>query len=95
MYKHIFTKAEWQLEKQEKIQWRSLLKSTKKMKDIKHYCKKWSERTSGVLKWPEVGTFAKQLYIKMKERLAAWDEQKRGGKGMDKAREKERNSGMV
>lgn len=26
-------------------------------KDIRHYCKKWNEKTCGVWKWPEGGTF--------------------------------------
>lgn len=29
-------------------------------KDIKHYCKKWSEKTSGVWKWPKTGTFEEE-----------------------------------
>ncbi|XP_053476698.1 uncharacterized protein LOC128605360 [Ictalurus furcatus] len=47
-------------------------------KDIRHYCKKWSEKTSGEWKWPEEGTFDEQLCQIMKERLAVWNEQKKG-----------------
>ncbi|XP_053486096.1 uncharacterized protein LOC128610702 [Ictalurus furcatus] len=47
-------------------------------KDIRHYCKKWSEKTSGEWKWPEEGTLDEQLCQIMKERLAVWNEQKKG-----------------
>lgn len=57
-------------------------------KHIKHYCKKLNERTSGVLKWPEVGTFDEQLCIKMKERLAVWDVEK----PMEERQEEEENA---
>lgn len=47
-------------------------------KDIRRYCKKWSEKTSGEWKWPKVGTFDEQLCQIMKERLAIWNEQEKG-----------------
>lgn len=59
-------------------------------KDIRHYCKKWSEKTSGVWKWPDVGTLDEQLCQKIKERITIWDEQKKGLKARTKLMKKEK-----
>lgn len=53
-------------------------------KDIKHYCKKWREKTCGIWKWPETGTFEEQWCQKMRDRIAIWGEQKRGQKAREK-----------
>lgn len=59
-------------------------------KDDRHYCKKWSEKTSGAWKWPEVGTLDEQWCQKMRDRLNIWGEQKKGPKAKAKSIKQER-----
>lgn len=62
-------------------------------KDIRHYCKKWSEKTCGVWKWTEGGTFEEQWCQKMRSRLTIWGGQKQGQKAKEKLIRQERTVG--
>lgn len=64
-------------------------------KDIRHYCAKRNEKTSGAWQWPEVGTIDEQWCQNMRDRLAIWGEQKKGFEGNSKVGKARKNSATV